>query len=175
MKKISLLVLAGFIIPAFVFPMDTVIRDCSQCNGKGRFECSRCDGHGYTTQYNPKARQRRIDCRFCSGKGYTVCSGCNGAGCIIEKVEEPTTVSCRACNGRGDKACLKCQSSDYGAGNLRCSRCAGLGYRTVDFLTGEREDCGACSGQGYVSCSACRGSGRTVCSTCNGMGYLNLL
>lgn len=155
---------------------------CEVCGGSGILKCGYCSGHGklmVQRRTNRTTREMK-KCNHCNGSGNQRCKACDGNGWYMieynfspEQSHEHKTsrYSCATCNGRGNVECPSCRDSHFGAGRQICYKCLGQGYKITNLLTGEKEVCIACQGEGSIPCSKCGGDGRVDCSSCNGMGY----
>jgi DnaJ-class molecular chaperone len=59
---------------------DGPMKECTECDGIGRFECEECSATG--SDYNGD------DCPYCNGIKTLPCSTCNGSGLIEMSDEE---------------------------------------------------------------------------------------
>lgn len=101
---------------------------CPDCNGKGKFECSKCGGEGTIPQ----------SCLNCSGKGFKYevkpCPICSQQymgkdyNCVLchGTKEINSRVLCSYCDGSGKREYITCYECD-GEGYVICSRCNGDG------------------------------------------------
>lgn len=130
--------------------------------------CEVCDGSGI------------IRCDYCNGNGNRRCKACDGNGWYVIEYNflskqshehKKSRYSCATCNGRGNVECFSCRDSHFGAGKQICYKCLGQGYKITNFLTGDKEICITCQGEGSIPCSKCGSDGRVDCTSCNGMGY----
>lgn len=180
-KKVLILFLLFF--NAFLFSYSEK-HVCEVCGGSGILKCGYCSGRGkvMTQRGTNKTTREMKRCSHCNGSGNQRCKACDGNGWYMieynlppeqmhENKHEHERYACATCNGRGNVVCPSCRDSHYGAGRQICYKCLGQGYKVVNLMTGDKEICVACQGEGSLPCSKCGGDGRVDCASCNGMGY----
>ncbi len=130
---------------------------CDECGGSGDFICGKCNG------------DKSEPCTFCTGTGKTLCVVCSGTGNIADLVnaagslisiaagqtstsQGTTYTPCLKCNGKGKIACKECNN-----GNVKCSRCGGMGHKECfkcdgkGLIRGRKKECPKCLGSGSIS------------------------
>ncbi len=176
-KKVLILFLLVFTASLFSNSEKHV---CEVCGGSGVLKCGYCSGRGKVmSQRGSKRNTREMKrCKYCNGSGDQRCKACDGNGWYVieysvttENSIEHRRYACATCNGRASVVCPSCRDSKYGAGRQICYQCLGQGYKIINLLTGDKEICKNCQGDGTVPCSRCRGDCRVDCTSCNGMGY----
>lgn len=155
---------------------------CEVCDGSGIIRCDYCNGRGkiMAQRGSNKTSREMKKCNYCNGNGNRRCKACDGNGWYVIEYNflpkqshehKKSRYSCATCNGRGNVECFSCRDSHFGAGKQICYKCLGQGYKITNFLTGDKEICITCQGEGSIPCSKCGSDGRVDCTSCNGMGY----
>lgn len=115
-KYLNNIFFVGFFLP----DAQKYDRECDECGGDGRADCSYC-------------RYGEVNCDECEGTGNLECPECDGDG---RQMGDGKWENCEECGGSGE---IKCEECD-GGGEVSCNECGGSG----------REDCNTCDGGGII-------------------------
>lgn len=110
-KYLNNIFFVGFFLP----DANKYDRECDECGGDGRGDCSYC-------------RYGEVNCDECEGTGNIECPVCNGENDDCEECGGSGEIKCEECGGGGEVSCDECQ----GSGREDCSTCDGGGIIETD-------------------------------------------
>ena len=110
-KYLNNIFFVGFFLP----DAQKYDRECDECGGDGRTDCSYC-------------RYGEVNCDECEGTGNIECPVCNGENDDCEECDGTGEIKCEECGGGGEVSCNECG----GSGREDCNTCDGGGIIETD-------------------------------------------